>query len=814
MFARFKGLWLTSWQWIIYQVKCLKWIIASLLVGLTTASVFFANKLTLESDLLALLPENTKSLVEFNKLKETLGGIGFYIIILESNSDSPEHNLLKSEASKLYQKLSNHNYIRENTKDIYYRFPLAFFRKYALLYAKIEDLRTIQARLEKKIDFEVRQANPYLVDIENKQVNFYLGDIARKYKKYNYNTDYFLDKKGRRLAIFIKPNKPATDITFNRKFYYNLFDILENHEFSKKIKYFVAGRYTIEPAQHELLSADIGKTSLLTLVTLLILMILFFRSLRAIFVIGLPLFIGLSSTLALTYLFIGRISLISAFLSSILLGLGIDYGVHLLSRYKEERMQGNGITQALVTTFASLGSSLGFGAFTTSVGFLSLIFSEFLAFAEFGFMAFMGILCCLIAFVLFFPTIVFITEHFEGRVIPNAKINTGKVKFIYLWVGVGLLLNAIGFLGIGNIRFEYEFSKLNATSEKIEQAQKKLDKVIKRQANPIVYTVSNLNDLQILHNRFQGSKYKDVIARSLLNFSPEKRSQKQMIISQMKTLLQRARFLMRDDEEKVKKVDRALYYTYTESFSINKVPKQVRRLFVKYDAKTKKKKYFFYLYPKEEVRKGKAILNFASNYRSICLDEGIDLSVCDDSRLIYGASDNIILSDILNLILKDIYLGAGIVSTIVFLVLLLLIRNLWGLIMVLFPLISGLLSLFASLYIISFFTDNILFQLNYINVVAFPILLGVGIDNGLHLYKRSKDRNFEDLNFVMSETGNAVFLSNFTTGVGFCSLIFASHAGLASLGIISVLGIGNIYMAYNYLFPVLARLFKKVKLNI
>ena len=214
------------------------------------------------------------------------------------------------------------------------------------------------------------------------------------------------------------------------------------------------------------------------------------------------------------------------------------------------------------------------------------------------------------------------------------------------------------------------------------------------------------------------------------------------------------------------------------------------------------------------MRQGKEILNFASNYRSICLDEGIDLPVCDDSRLIYGASDNIILSDILNLILKDIYLGAGIVSAIVFLVLLLLIRNLWGLIMVLFPLISGLLSLFASLYIISFFTDNILFQLNYINVVAFPILLGVGIDNGLHLYKRSKDRNFEDLSFVMSETGNAVFLSNFTTSVGFCSLILASHAGLASLGVISVLGIGNIYMAYNYLFPVLARLFKKVKLNI
>ncbi len=622
-----------------------------------------------------------------------------------------------------------------------------------------------------------------------------------------------MDREFRRIAIFLKPKKAATDLAFNEKFYDNLIKTIEDVDLPANWSYYLAGRYMSEPMQNRMLRNDIGKTSALTILVLFLTMVIFFRSLRAIVAVGLPLIVGISWTFALTHLFIGRISLISAFLASILLGLGIDYGIHLYSRFKEERVGGKGVSEALVVTFISMSSSIGFGAFTTSVAFLSLGFARFQAFAEFGLMAFLGIICCLLAFVLTFPTMIFISERFSSDRLPAAKVSQGHLRYHYVWFILVALLNVAGVFFLPSLKFEYNFANLNTETPRLEVAREKLSSIIERSDNPIVYDVSSLDDLRSLHNTFKDKPSKYVgSTQSILMFKPNDEKQKRKHIRQMNLLLRKARYFIKDDEQKRRKLEEAIFYTEVGDFSLKKLPAKLRNLLMKENAD--KTHYFYYVYPRNLEQAPRGIIDFASENRFACLKKDTAPGVCPDEAVKRGAADSIILQDILELILTDISQGTFVVFLIVLVLIIAISRNLAAFIVIFVPLLSGFLLLVGLLSLGEMLTGALIFKLNYINVVAVPVLMGVGIDNGLHLYRRYKEKKFTDLTFVMRETGSAVILSNFTTSVGFASLLLASHRGLSSLGLLASLGIISILFAYITLFPIFIKVIEKLRLKL
>jgi hypothetical protein len=78
--------------------------------------------------------------------------------------------------------------------------------------------------------------------------------------------------------------------------------------------------------------------------------------------------------------------------------------------------------------------------------------------------------------------------------------------------------------------------------------------------------------------------------------------------------------------------------------------------------------------------------------------------------------------------------------------------------------------------------------LNPANLIAFPLILGVGVDNGVHVlndYRRRTKRKPYELGFA---TGYGIFISALTTIVGFGTLMIARHKGLASLGLALAVG--------------------------
>src|SRR5207244_8802657 len=79
-------------------------------------------------------------------------------------------------------------------------------------------------------------------------------------------------------------------------------------------------------------------------------------------------------------------------------------------------------------------------------------------------------------------------------------------------------------------------------------------------------------------------------------------------------------------------------------------------------------------------------------------------------------------------------------------------------------------------------------DLNPANMIAFPLILGVGADNGVHVLHDYRGRRHGSY-FLTSSTGRGIMVAALTTILGFGTLMIASHRGLASLGLILTLGV-------------------------
>ncbi len=78
-------------------------------------------------------------------------------------------------------------------------------------------------------------------------------------------------------------------------------------------------------------------------------------------------------------------------------------------------------------------------------------------------------------------------------------------------------------------------------------------------------------------------------------------------------------------------------------------------------------------------------------------------------------------------------------------------------------------------------------KLNMFSVIAFPLLVGIGIDNGIHVYHRWGETR--SVRLVLREVGGPITLTAMTTCIGFSGLLLANHIGINTLGLTAAVGI-------------------------
>jgi predicted RND superfamily exporter protein len=108
--------------------------------------------------------------------------------------------------------------------------------------------------------------------------------------------------------------------------------------------------------------------------------------------------------------------------------------------------------------------------------------------------------------------------------------------------------------------------------------------------------------------------------------------------------------------------------------------------------------------------------------------------------------------------------------------------------MVLSPLAIGIIWMGGVMYLVGM-------KLNLFNIVVIPSIIGIGVDNGVHIYHRYMEQGKGSLYFVLRHTGLAISMTTLTTIVGYSGLILASHPGLNSIGSLAVIGISATFLA-------------------
>ena len=153
----------------------------------------------------------------------------------------------------------------------------------------------------------------------------------------------------------------------------------------------------------------------------------------------------------------------------------------------------------------------------------------------------------------------------------------------------------------------------------------------------------------------------------------------------------------------------------------------------------------------------------------------------------------------LKVMLDDSTLAVILTLTVVTLVLLIDLRSFIDTFLVLTPLLSALIWVTGFMYVFDI-------KLNLYNMIAFPTIIGMGIDNGVHIFHRYRETGLNSMRLVLRTTGLALLATSLTTMVGFSGLVWAKHPALSSIGVLSLIGLGSCFVTSVTLLPALLQI--------
>ncbi|OEU53133.1 MAG: hypothetical protein BA871_04965 [Desulfuromonadales bacterium C00003096] len=180
---------------------------------------------------------------------------------------------------------------------------------------------------------------------------------------------------------------------------------------------FVQAGWGVVGAQMEdIMQKGQGQALMLSLVVVLLMLFLALRSLMGIILGLLPVILAIIFAIGISGLLNISETPLTTLMAPLLLGLGIDYSIHFMARYKEEREKSEKLEDALRITSSTVGVSIALTSITTTLGFLAVMTVPLLPVQNFGKIAAIGMILC----VFFVPTIISVGLLFHERVIRRA----------------------------------------------------------------------------------------------------------------------------------------------------------------------------------------------------------------------------------------------------------------------------------------------------------------------------------------------------------------------------------------------------------
>jgi uncharacterized protein len=171
------------------------------------------------------------------------------------------------------------------------------------------------------------------------------------------------------------------------------------------------GTYAFNTATTEAVNRDMLRTTIISSIGVFAIFIIAFGSLFYSIIAVIPLLVSVVLTMAWARFAVGGFNLVTTFLPALVLGLGIDYAIHIISRYAEERSKGRSLNRALHTAILQKGKASLFAALTTSLVFIGLLTARSRALYEMGAITSMGVLVAFISTLFLLPALITLSHY-------------------------------------------------------------------------------------------------------------------------------------------------------------------------------------------------------------------------------------------------------------------------------------------------------------------------------------------------------------------------------------------------------------------
>jgi len=771
----------------------------------TAISFFGSSKLRIQSDLTALLPQNTESVQALLALKRDFGGASYLYLTVASNRS----DLNSRFADEFVRR------IEQNPSVLYvdYRRPVDFFKKRFWFYLDLADLHEIESRVDRSLELQKKNVSPIFTDFMDfadpeDRPNLNFADIFEKYKK-RAGTDLSAvtsDDDGRLIVLRVKAKAQSEDIDASRKLVSDIRSIersiLSDPQY-EAIRVGYTGNYETKIEAVDEIKKEIGWVSGIVAIVLLFILIAYFRSFWISILILVPLAASLFWTGQIVYLLVGHLNVVTGFNTAILAGLGSDYGIYLLTRYYQERKRGIDFKTACDLAFSNTGSAT-YGSMITTVGsFLALLFSKFGVFVEFGIVGAVGVVSTYFAMMLVIPSALAFHERHAG-VLPFSKkgfipiFGKGRgfsesrlfeVLFSPKKARLGILLTLIlcaaaAFSLPSQTKIYFEDGSMAGETLPGNKLYDRVSQIESGSLNPTILLTSRSHEERLLR-RVEGI-LKDTGAPDkvfnkvvgLSTFIPQDVFQKKILLSRIKSKAETLQLMLKDQKKMfLQSLNDSLL---SEPATPETLPIEIRRLFLSpYNAGTSA----IYLFP--------AFARTSSEAMRLYHQGVIDLK--KKVKLKFTATDgNFISDDTVSLIEREAPRGLVLVLIFLALVLFATMRPVTRSLLILIHLFGGLILLSGALWVFAI-------PLNILNISVISIILGTGIDSFIHFNQRYEES--QNLRVALKTKIPSILVSNLTTIVGFGGLILTKSAGLRSIGWVAVIGLAIITALCVFIYP-------------
>jgi hopanoid biosynthesis associated RND transporter like protein HpnN len=551
-------------------------------VALATLSVWLAfARLTFATSTADLLPRGLADMSRFQEYERLFGDVDELIIVVEA----PALADAKTYAARLVRELRER---RIPLSHATYRIDPKPFEGRALLYLPKQKLQEIRDRIfdyqEFMESFAARPTVDQLVDglatqiarsfatglfdlglddntnAENdlRFIEDLVGQLFTRFERadryrspwsafFSMDTDdssagYFLSDDERLLFIMALPESREGSFTVDDVVIKGVRAVIRDLR-SKfpTIRVGVTGKAAL--ANDEMVSAfrDSQVASVVSFALTLGLLFAAFRRVGKPIVMCALLAVSLCWAIGFTTLAIGHLSLFSVMFVSIVIGIGIDYGIYVLFRYEEERLNGRTLQEALEITAARTGPPMLLGAVTAAGTFYVLALTDFRGVQELGIIAGTAILFSWLAMMTLFPAaLVLIDRRHPERVRPAtpravsvARIRVPLVERVagsrraVLAVAVGLTV--LSLWGLRHVNFDYNLLNLQAEGTESVVWEKRIISTSGRSGFAGLATASSLEALREKQVAFKKLSTVSEVD-SVLNMIPAEQEAKQKII--------------------------------------------------------------------------------------------------------------------------------------------------------------------------------------------------------------------------------------------------------------------------------------------